>query len=126
VVYHSTFADELSKVAPKLPQLQHRIQVSQALDMQPLAAGALDYETLLAQGSETMVDPDRSDNDLYLLCTGGTTGLPKGVMWPTAPCSWERWAVVAFISAAPRLLSQRSWPPSCRQARPCDFSPSRP
>lgn len=82
VIYHSSFADELSKVAPKLQQLQHRIQVSHESGKLPLAPGALDYETLLAQGSETLTDPDRSDNDLYLLCTGGTTGLPKGVMWP--------------------------------------------
>lgn len=82
VVYHGAFADELVKAAPKLPKLEHRIQVRYGADTLPLAPGALDYETLLAQGSETLDDPDRSDNDLYLLCTGGTTGMPKGVMWP--------------------------------------------
>lgn len=82
VVYHSAFAAELGKVASDLPRLQHRIQVAHGSQPAPLAPGALDYEALLAQGSDNLVDPDRSDNDLYLLCTGGTTGLPKGVMWP--------------------------------------------
>jgi 3-oxocholest-4-en-26-oate---CoA ligase len=82
VFYHSAFAAELDKATPKLPKLQHRIQVDDGTEAVPLAAGALDYEALLAQGDRTIDDPERSDNDLYLLCTGGTTGMPKGVMWP--------------------------------------------
>jgi acyl-CoA synthetase (AMP-forming)/AMP-acid ligase II len=41
-----------------------------------------DYEAALAAASpERILVPDRSDDDLYLLYTGGTTGMPKGVMW---------------------------------------------
>lgn len=45
-----------------------------------LAPGA-EYEAALAAGPAYAV-PQRSDDDLSLLYTGGTTGLPKGVMWP--------------------------------------------
>ena len=30
----------------------------------------------------------RSDDDLYIIYTGGTTGMPKGVMWTPRTCSW--------------------------------------
>ena len=41
-----------------------------------------DYEAVLAASSpERIAVPDRSNDDLYLLYTGGTTGMPKGVMW---------------------------------------------
>jgi acyl-CoA synthetase (AMP-forming)/AMP-acid ligase II len=42
---------------------------------------ALDYETALAGASPERDFAERSDDDVYLLYTGGTTGMPKGVMW---------------------------------------------
>lgn len=44
-------------------------------------AEALDYETALAAASPDRDFEERSDDDVYLLYTGGTTGMPKGVMW---------------------------------------------
>jgi acyl-CoA synthetase (AMP-forming)/AMP-acid ligase II len=43
---------------------------------------AVDYEAALADQSVERDFVERSDDDLFLLYTGGTTGLPKGVMWP--------------------------------------------
>jgi acyl-CoA synthetase (AMP-forming)/AMP-acid ligase II len=42
---------------------------------------AVEYETALAQGSEARGFGPRSGDDLYIIYTGGTTGMPKGVMW---------------------------------------------
>ena len=47
----------------------------------PLARGALDYETALQTGSPARDFPARSGGALYIIYTGGTTGMPKGVMW---------------------------------------------
>ena len=78
-------AGEVGKVAGKLPKLRLCVRAGPqraGQDGQDRPAGDQDYETLLASGNPDLHDPERSDNDVYLLCTGGTTGMPKGVMWP--------------------------------------------
>ncbi|MEU5877176.1 acyl-CoA synthetase [Spirillospora sp. NPDC047279] len=42
---------------------------------------AVGYEDAVAGVSGERDFPERSSDDLYLLYTGGTTGMPKGVMW---------------------------------------------
>ncbi|MCU1396740.1 MAG: AMP-dependent synthetase and ligase [Ilumatobacteraceae bacterium] len=42
---------------------------------------AVDYDTVLAAQSDAPLGIDRDGGDLYMLYTGGTTGMPKGVMW---------------------------------------------
>ena len=48
----------------------------------PTINGAVLYEDALAAASGSLDDIDLSDDDIVLLYTGGTTGKPKGVMWP--------------------------------------------
>lgn len=78
LIYGGEFADEVAKVVTQVPSLRWLVQVGAG----PGPAAALDYQALLDSGSAELSDPERSDDDLTLLCTGGTTGLPKGVMWP--------------------------------------------
>ena len=48
---------------------------------QRLAEGIIDYESLVIEGDGSNLDIERSGSDLLFLYTGGTTGMPKGVMW---------------------------------------------
>ena len=50
-------------------------------DGHPGNTDALAYDTLVATGNGAPLEIERSPDDLLLLYTGGTTGMPKGVMW---------------------------------------------
>jgi 3-oxocholest-4-en-26-oate---CoA ligase len=80
LVVHRRFGPAVSAVAPKLEQLRHLLVVEDGSG-EPLPDGALDYETELARSSPERDFEGRVSDDLYLCYTGGTTGMPKGVMW---------------------------------------------
>jgi 3-oxocholest-4-en-26-oate---CoA ligase len=79
LVYHAAFAPTLAEVRDRLPRLEVLIQVpdDSGHDLLP---GAVDYETVLA-ATEPAIDVRPAPDDLYILYTGGTTGMPKGVLW---------------------------------------------
>jgi acyl-CoA synthetase (AMP-forming)/AMP-acid ligase II len=83
IVFHSAFADRLAEVLPDLPALSVLLQVEDDSGA-PLLPGARWYEEALAVASAERPDVERSPDDLYILYTGGTTGMPKGVLWRQA------------------------------------------
>ena len=80
IVFDSRFAETLAAVLPELPQLRTLIQGGDG----PLLDGAVAYEDVLAAAPTEAPAVERSPDDLYILCTGGTTGMPKGVLWRQA------------------------------------------
>lgn len=82
IVFHASLGPRLDKIREKLPQLRLLIQVDD-VDLPNAApiAGALRYDDVIAT-SEPAERIQRDDNDVYMLYTGGTTGMPKGVMYP--------------------------------------------
>ena len=80
VVVHSQFAPTLAEVLPDVPSLRVIIQVPDESD-NGLLPGAVWYEDALARSSAEKPDVRPSGDDLYILYTGGTTGMPKGVLW---------------------------------------------
>lgn len=79
IMFHSRFAPTLSEVLPDLPRISTLLQVDDDSG-EDLLPGARWFEQALTDGSDVAL-PEVSPDDLYLLCTGGTTGLPKTVMW---------------------------------------------
>jgi acyl-CoA synthetase (AMP-forming)/AMP-acid ligase II len=69
VVYDPEFTARLDAIAPDLPLLRTRIAIGP------------EYEAALADASPERDFGERSPDDVYMLYTGGTTGMPKGVMW---------------------------------------------
>jgi acyl-CoA synthetase (AMP-forming)/AMP-acid ligase II len=80
LIYHAAFAPTLSEVRESLPGLRMLLQVDDGSG-EPLLPGAVDYEEALASVPAGLPDIGHSPDDLYILYTGGTTGMPKGVLW---------------------------------------------
>ncbi|HEY8215643.1 MAG TPA: acyl-CoA synthetase [Acidimicrobiia bacterium] len=77
VVFHGALGEQIEAVRARCPTLRAIIQVD---DGSAHVDGALRYEDLVAS-AEPMERIARSGDDLWFLYTGGTTGMPKGVMW---------------------------------------------
>ncbi len=80
LVYHAAFAPRIAEVLPDLPRLRVLIQIADDSG-NDLLYGAVDYESVIASGSPEPPPVQHSSDDLYVLYTGGTTGMPKGVLW---------------------------------------------
>ncbi len=83
VIYGSSFAPLLGEILGELEGVEVLIQVDEG-DGAALLPGAIDYEAALAESSPDRPDVEVSPDDLYILYTGGTTGMPKGVLWRQA------------------------------------------
>ena len=83
IIYQAKYAPFLSEVLPHVPTVKLLIQVADESGNE-LLPGAYDYETILSASSDTRPTLETSGDDLYMLYTGGTTGMPKGVLWRQA------------------------------------------
>ena len=79
LIHERCLTPEVAAVAPELPLLSHRVVVEDGSEWD--ASPAVPYEAALAASLPTRGFGPRSPDDLYVLYTGGTTGMPKGVMW---------------------------------------------
>jgi fatty-acyl-CoA synthase len=93
-----------AELISRLEQLRHRLAKVRryvcvgADESHPCPDWALDYEHALAT-HEPMAPIERSGDDLWLLYTGGTTGMPKGVMWPHRSLLGTAAATFAIVKA---------------------------
>jgi fatty-acyl-CoA synthase len=81
LILHASLAPMMAEVLPTLespPDVLLQVADDSGHDLLP---GAVDYEDALAASSPEDVPVEVSADDLYILYTGGTTGMPKGVLW---------------------------------------------
>lgn len=82
VVYDAEFREQVRALRARLPEIKLWVEVPpcDALDA-PVADFAMSFEALASSGDASKLNIERSGNDLMFIYTGGTTGMPKGVMW---------------------------------------------
>jgi len=77
VLFQSEFAPIVAQMQSNFPN----ICLAMCTDSSEVP-GAADFESLARTGDSSPLEITRSDDDGLMLYTGGTTGMPKGVMWP--------------------------------------------
>ncbi|MDH3640753.1 MAG: AMP-binding protein, partial [Gammaproteobacteria bacterium] len=79
VVYQGCYAMRIWEIRDRLPKVKLYIQLDDGTES--LLDGSVDFEGAI-RGNEPMPRITRDPASIYMLYTGGTTGMPKGVMYP--------------------------------------------
>ena len=81
IFYQKQFSTKLNNIKNDLPLLKDFVSINDGTDSSDIVENNLDFEGLIANESESRLTVERSGDDQYILYTGGTTGMPKGVVW---------------------------------------------
>ncbi len=79
LVYDTSLSERVDAARAHAPMLRHLISVGATSES--TVPGSVAYTTALESGSAARDFGPRRGDDLYIAYTGGTTGLPKGVLW---------------------------------------------
>lgn len=81
LIFERQYADKVAAVAPECPKIKAFIAIDDDSGQSLDSFGAVEFEKAIAAGSPVRDFGERSPDDIYMIYTGGTTGMPKGVMW---------------------------------------------
>lgn len=81
-IHGREFIPAIQDVREALPELKTFVSLDDGSDCDLSVIGSVDFNQAIEGQSKSRNFGPRSDDDLFILYTGGTTGYPKGVMWP--------------------------------------------
>ncbi|WP_406418827.1 acyl-CoA synthetase [Streptomyces sp. NBC_01614] len=83
LVFEAEFTDRVAAALPRVDGLRHLVRVGSVApgDAGAPVVPAVAFADAEAAGSPERGFPARSGDDQFIIYTGGTTGMPKGVMW---------------------------------------------
>ncbi|MCV7216102.1 acyl-CoA synthetase [Mycobacterium crocinum] len=81
LVHERQYSDRVANVLPDTPDVKTILVIEDGSDNDYQRYGGVEFYSALAESSPDRDFGERSEDDIYLLYTGGTTGFPKGVMW---------------------------------------------
>jgi acyl-CoA synthetase (AMP-forming)/AMP-acid ligase II len=81
LVHQRQFSPRVAALLPELPALRHVIVIDDDSQEPDPCEDAVGFEEALEAASPVRDFAPRSGDDIYILYTGGTTGMPKGVVW---------------------------------------------
>jgi acyl-CoA synthetase (AMP-forming)/AMP-acid ligase II len=105
LVFHSSLGDRVASIRDSLPKLRLLVEVDDGAEH---LEGSVNFDELV-RAHAPQPRKVRSRDDLYMLYTGGTTGMPKGVMYHHAQLAqrlYSAFAVLGLKSPVPTLAEE--------------------
>jgi acyl-CoA synthetase (AMP-forming)/AMP-acid ligase II len=81
VVYQREYGPRIAAVRADCPTLEHLIVIDDGSEADLAGLDAVPYDEAVARGDAGRDFEARTADDIWIIYTGGTTGMPKGVMW---------------------------------------------
>ncbi|MBM4515447.1 AMP-binding protein [Rhodococcus hoagii] len=94
LIHERRYSDKVAGVLPNTPLVKTAIVVEDGTDLDYSSYGGVEFEQALSQGSPERNFGERSPDDIFILYTGGTTGMPR------ASCGGTRTGGVCSAAAS--------------------------
>lgn len=101
VSFDQEFAEMIDRLRPRAPWVKTWMQTGDKASNDVAA-----YEILATNGDGAPLDIDRENDDTLMIYTGGTTGMPKGVIWTHQAMRDAQLAALSAIGPAPRTMEE--------------------